>query len=542
MRKLVVILGAATALAAASAPAAQGAARDLDHTFGDDGIVLTPIPDSAVHLSGIATQPDGKVVAVGSGRDTFYFRYATVLARYLPNGELDPNFGDHGLAVHAWSDGGTTGEAVGIQPDGKIVVSGRSEGSAGQEPFVARYLPNGTVDSDFGDGGRRVLPLDEDYVSAPGLALQDDGRIVVAGEVAGPPQGNGSLSDLYVTRLTASGEIDASFGTGGVTVLQHESTIVDDLVLQDGRPVVVGSIWVPDEETYDAMLVRLDANGQLDDTFGDGGIVRDRGGNDDFYFATGAAVWNGKLVVSGYRTPSSSTRAHNYMVARYNADGSDDETFNPGAVEPGHVFAGAGDSDPRANAIAVDPATGAATLTGSATVDSKTELMVVRYTSSGARDDAGFVSEDGHVGARLLDVGDGGDTIGWDVLLDARGRTLVAGQAMDGGTLNGVLARLGHTPSPPPPNRRPIARIRGHRLVPRKHWVRFDALRSFDRDGRIVDYAWRTGKRPFRSLGPIFWHRFGRTGVHRLELRVTDDHGARSYAKLYVSVRRRGRS
>jgi uncharacterized delta-60 repeat protein len=393
---------------------------------------------------------------------------------------------------------------------------------------VERFTADGAVDTTFGSGGVATVapdppPFSSSAATNSGSALlvQGDGKIVVAGDVAGPPQGNGSRSELYVARLAASGELDASFGTGGATVLHGESTLVDDLVLQDGRPVVVGSIWVPDEETYDAMLVRLDANGQLDDTFGDAGIVRDRGGNDDFYFGTGVAVWNGKLVVSGFRTPSTTTRPRNYMVARYT---------------------GAGDSDPRADAIAVDPATGAATLTGSATVGSKTELMVVRYTSSGARDDAGFLSEDGHVGARLLDIGDGGKTTGWDVLLDAGGRILVAGSAMDAGGLKGVLARLGDTPSPPKPNLRPIARIRGHHIVPRKHWVRFDALRSFDRDGRIVDYAWRTGKRPFRSLGPIFWHRFGRTGVHRLELRVTDDHGARSYAKLYVSVRKRRRS
>ena len=86
----------------------------------------------------------------------------------------------------------------------------------------------------------------------------------------------------------------------------------------------------------------------------------------------------------------------------------------------------------------------------------------------------------------------------------------------------------------------PVARISGHHLVPRKRWVRFDASRSFDRDGRIVDYAWRTGDRPFRSLGPVFWHRFGRAGVHVLSLRVRDNRGAVAVARFRVSVRKRG--
>jgi len=165
------------------------------------------------------------------------------------------------------------------------------------------------------------------------------------------------------------------------------------------------------------------------------------------------------------------------------------------------------------------------------------KLFVVRYGSDGEPDPT-FRSTSGNVGARLLAAGDGSLTYGQSVLLDSRGGTLVGGAASDGDRLKFLLARFGDLT--PRVNRRPVARIRGHHVVPRKHWVRFHGLPSFDRDGRIVEYAWRTGDRPFRPLGPVFWHRFGRLGVHRLQLRVTDDDGARSVATFRVNVRTRG--
>jgi PKD domain len=122
------------------------------------------------------------------------------------------------------------------------------------------------------------------------------------------------------------------------------------------------------------------------------------------------------------------------------------------------------------------------------------------------------------------------------VLLDPLGRIVVGGRAHDEETTKFLVARFGDPP--PPPNVKPVARIRGHHVVPRDTWVRFDGLKSFDTDGRIVDYAWRIDGRRWRNVGPVFWHRFRVRGPHTVTLRVRDDDGAVDFETFRVRIRR----
>ena len=534
---------AAALVALALAAPASAATRDLDLSFGGDGMVMTPIGIDNAAASAVARQPDGRIVAAGSATTTARGGYpnpALAIARYLPNGALDGSFALDGIVLDSHGAEGSGAEAVVVQPDGKILVSGRRGACCLTIPFVARYLPNGHRDETFGDGGLRLLPDYGDRGNAPGLALQSDGRIVVAGdyETGGTLQDDG-VRNAYVAQLTAEGDLDPSYGSGGVTRVPTAAgfTRTGGLVLQDGKAVIAGSILDADVAEWDVMLARFDGDGALDGTFGDGGIVSDRAGNDEDYLADDVALWNGKLLVAGFRGPTPGD-ARNYLLARFDADdGALDTSFNAEGTDPGHVFAGAGEDGARAAALAVDPVSGSVTLTGGAFKDLHGRAMVVRYTSDGLRDDAGFRSANGNVGPRLLGPDDGGEAFGLDLLLDAAGKIVMAGSALDCGHYGFFLARLGDTP--PRPNARPVARIRGQHRLPRRTWVRFDGLRSSDPDGRIVDYAWRVDGRPFRSIGSVFWHRF-RRGVHRVDLRVTDDDGARGYAKFYVRAFRRG--
>jgi hypothetical protein len=307
-------------------------------------------------------------------------------------------------------------------------------------------------------------------------------------------------------------------------------------VLDAGKAVLAGDV-LQAQGAHAVALARVDDSGQLDDTFGQGGATRDFVNDGQDYVANDVGLWNGKLLVAGFRGDATGA-ASNYLLARFDAsDGSLDQTFNASGTDPGHVFAGAGDGDPRAEALAVDATTGSSTLTGSALDGGRRKLMVVRYTSDGLRDDAGFVSANGNVGPRLLDAGDGGETVGRDVLLDANRKIVVAGSALDGGQRAFFLARLGDTP--PTPNAPPVARISGQHTLPGRTFVRFDGFRSSDRDGRIAAYAWRIDGRRWQRVGPVLWHKFRVRGRHTVELRVTDDDGARGFAKLPVRVLRR---
>lgn len=530
----------ASLVVAAPAPAAP---RDLDLSFGGDGTVLTPIGVGDAVANAVARQPDGRIVAAGSAYESGYGGYprpGLAITRYLPDGDLDHSFDGDGIVVDSKTPDGTAADAVAIQPDGKILVSGRWMPSSLGVLFVARYLPDGHRDETFGDGGVRLLPGSSDRAHAPGLALQSDGRVLVAGDFEGDGTGEGDGSAAaFVARFTTDGDLDPTYGSGGVAFVPGAAgaTRAGGLVIQAGRAVIAGSIVDAGAGALDVMLARFDGNGAIDGTFGDDGVVRDRAGNDEAYVAKDVALWNGKLLVAGFRGPTPDA-PRNYLLARFDEDGALDTTFNATGSDPGHVFAGAGDGGASADGLTVEPDTGRATLVGSATEGSERKLLVARYTSDGLRDDAGFVSSNGTAGPRLLDAGDGGETVGHDVLLDAAGKIVVAGSALDAGYRAFFLARLGDTP--PTPNAPPIARISGQHRLPNRTWVRFDGFRSSDRDGRIVGYAWRVDGRSWHRVGPVFWHKFVRRGLHRIDLRVIDDDGARGFAKFDVRIVRLG--
>jgi uncharacterized delta-60 repeat protein len=161
-----------------------------------------------------------------------------------------------------------------VQGDGKIVAGGGG-GQGGDDFALARYTSDGRLDPSFGSGGT-VLPNfgppDADSPSA--VVIQDDGRIVAAGSHA-PATGNDNPPRfLVLVRLTPDGKLDRGFGAGGKVVSKSQGGPVYGLALQsDGKLVVVGR--QSPRLSYDAglMLTRYTAEGKLDYSFGDGGSV-----------------------------------------------------------------------------------------------------------------------------------------------------------------------------------------------------------------------------------------------------------------------------
>src|SRR5262249_14362900 len=155
----------------------------------------------------VLVQPDGKILALGCcsrpGRRDF------TLVRYHEDGSLDRSFSDQGVAL-AYISGEANVTNVTLQPDGKIVVVGDSvQPDTAHDFAVVRFNANGSLDSGFGDGGRVFTDLDrEDY--AVGVALQSDGKIVVAGNSGAPGPRNFAL-----VRYNTGGSLDRSFGNKG---------------------------------------------------------------------------------------------------------------------------------------------------------------------------------------------------------------------------------------------------------------------------------------------------------------------------------------
>ncbi len=246
---------------------------ELDESFGQDGkFVLKlsacdrpPAPTIGTTRD-IALQPDGKIVVVGIC-SSWSDGYSIMLARLLPDGTPDRGFGDGGSVI---SDAGLANvrpEAVAVQPDGRLVVSGES----GADPFVARFLPDGSLDPEFADSGAEAGNPPE-FSGGTDLALQNDGKIVAVGGAAFGPIDSG----FGVARYLPDGTIDQGFGSGGLARTMFPQTKIQDVAFgvaleDDGRIVVAGATnWeISDMRHLPRFgIARYRRDGMLDRSFG----------------------------------------------------------------------------------------------------------------------------------------------------------------------------------------------------------------------------------------------------------------------------------
>jgi uncharacterized delta-60 repeat protein len=287
----------------------------LDATFGTGGKVTTSITSGPDIGWGAALQTDGKIVVGGTIPNGTGGDYGVL--RYKTNGTLDSIFGVDGIAV--FSDLiGDVGTDLKIQPDGKIVVCGYS-GSVGSYDFsVIRLLTNGTPDAAFGTGGKATLPMGTAEDIGLGLAIQPDGKLVVAGYAWNSTM---TKTDFALARFLTNGSPDPGFGTGGkvITAVTADYNYARGVMLQaDGKIVLVGQVMpIPNS---DFAIVRYKTNGSLDSSFNATGIVITDASMGDGYDVAYKAVSqsDGKIVVAGSASRNTSTVTDvDFALVRY---------------------------------------------------------------------------------------------------------------------------------------------------------------------------------------------------------------------------------
>ena len=294
----------------------------LDASFGTGGRATSALPSGA---TAIALHSDGKIVAVGDSK----------VQRFNPDGTLDSSFGTAGQADFVFPNAtGNLPQAVAIQPDGKIVVVGYITELSRQDCVVARYNSNGSLDASFTPaGGKSIVDLGAAFARGTGVALQSDGSIVIAGQVV-TQRGAIFDGDFVAARLTTAGLLDASFGTAGKTSINIAGTAdaANAVAIQsDGKIVLAGHAGVDGGSNGNIGIVRLTASGSVDSTFGANGIVSSTLGLGDvtreaFDLALqpdGRILITGEVQVSGVL---------NVLLARFTADGALDATFGTGGV------------------------------------------------------------------------------------------------------------------------------------------------------------------------------------------------------------------
>jgi uncharacterized delta-60 repeat protein len=309
-RLLTALVAAASALAAITAVAFAGAGGLLDDSFSGDGKrKLEPHADLAP--GGVAIDGQGRILVTGPARFSGGSLQLSV-ARFMPSGQLDPSFsGDGRRAVSFPGTLSSFGADVKIDAAGRIVVGGSTYDGFNQAWAAARLMPDGSLDRSFSSDGKRVIKFGSANPSASALAIDGQGRIVIAGT---------SEPDAAFVRLLPDGSLDHSFGGDGkrTVTLGPGSDSANDVAVAGGKIYAAAS-----KSSNQFAAMRLLSNGNPDPSFsGDGRRAFDFSGS--FSFAGGVAVQDdGRAVVAGGNSGIPSTMA----IVRFRRNGSLDPSF-----------------------------------------------------------------------------------------------------------------------------------------------------------------------------------------------------------------------
>ncbi len=298
-----------------------------DNTFNGNGYLTTnfglnPDPRNESELdeaNSVAIQADGKIVAGGFALTAGGNNFA--LARYNNDGTLDNSFDSDGKQTTAVGSSNDKGNSLVIQSDNKILLAGYSSNGTTNLFAVVRYNTDGSPDNTFNGNGRQTINVSSDARVANSVALQGTGKIIIAGYTL-----NGSLNDFAVARLNTNGTIDNSFGGDGIltTDINSSDDYANSVAIQSDDKILVGGYTVIGA-VVDFAVVRYDTDGNSDNTFGNSGKLAGDPKQGNTQFFTTAIQQDGKIIAGG-DTWNGNDR--DFALVRYNTNGTLDSTFS----------------------------------------------------------------------------------------------------------------------------------------------------------------------------------------------------------------------
>lgn len=289
-------------------------AGNPDNTFGSNGITTTSFGPIQAHGRSMVIQNDGKIIMVGYRSDGAMNEFA--ISRYNMDGSADFSFDTDGKTTTAF-DNSNENEAYAsaVQTDGKIIAGGYTHAGSKDIFAIARYNTDGSLDNSFGSSGKITLALrnDRDYIRA--LAIQPDGKIIAGGSSFGL-----TGDDFALARFNADGSLDRSFGDDGMMIHvigKDKDDVIHKIIIQpDNKILVAGTSKTGPNIKF--VLSRYNSDGSVDINFGLNGITVRNGGGENI--ADAALLNDGKILLAG-------TDGTDFMTSRYLNDGNLDESF-----------------------------------------------------------------------------------------------------------------------------------------------------------------------------------------------------------------------
>ena len=390
-----------------------------DNSFSDDGKQTTAIGNSVDFAFDVALQPDGRILAAGWSKISDGYSYSAV--RYLADGSLDLSFADDGKMVDYKPAGYGAYQTVIVQSDGRMIAAGYANTGKGIQFAVARYNRSGVLDAGFGQNGKQTIDFGLSSSQVYEVALQPDGKIILAGHA-------GDNNEFYfaLARLNINGSLDSSFDGDGKVVLDRG--LYAKMVIQQDGKIVVAAQSDQSQFATDIVLLRCLSNGVIDQGFGVGGkVVTDLGSAGDKVFDL-LLQPDGKLVVVGAYDYNADSKI---ALVRYSTDGILDGSFGNGGIVMTNI------SERPAVFAAALQADGKIVAAGNLTIPGVgNDLLLLRYNSNGSLDNS--FSQDGKL---VFDMGSTSE-VAQAVIVQKDGKIITAGYTHDGRSNVSALARF----------------------------------------------------------------------------------------------------
>ena len=393
----------------------------LDPTFGTDGVVTTAVHPNYNMAETTVVQSDGKILVAGSAGTPSTYQMA--VARYNEDGSLDTSFGNDGTLRFPVGSVKSFVMDMAQQPDGKILLGGRTWDNITGDFAVVRLNEDGSFDDTFGSNGIFRLETAETEASEA-MALLDDGTILMVGY---------RDDDLAVAKITADGIMDTTFGVNGWVILPFDdlASYGDDLAIQDDGKIVISGFALNGQNRFQVAAARLNADGSVDNSFGTGGkVIFNVGDWNDF--GEGIAIQSdGKILIGGHKWIANLGQRHDLFVARLNTDGTMDTSYGTNGVATARLVDGAN----YANDMVIQ-ADDKPILMGYTIIQGLIDMAMVRFDTDGNLDPT--FDDDGMVSFDYM----GREDYGYAIALQADNKIILAGYSYGGGGSEFEIARF----------------------------------------------------------------------------------------------------
>jgi uncharacterized delta-60 repeat protein len=359
-----------------------------DATFDGDGRATADFSGNIDEIYALALQPDGKIIAVGTTSESIGNLFDMAIARFNADGSLDTTFDGDGKKTVDFQNSVDYAYAVAVQPDGKIVVAGSGDVDGSYNFALVRLNPNGGFDTGFDEDGKVNTDFAAGGDTARGVVVLPDGKLIAGGTFF-----TGSNFAFGLVRYNADGALDLNFDGDGKAVTNFTAGAQASAFerMADGRLLLAGSAVdaadaLPESDSLIAptitALARYNADGTPDNTFdGDGKLTANIDRNGLQSISAVATAPNGDIFAACWI--SGSADGGGFSVVRFAADGKRDKTWGAG----GRVNTIFGTGSHRVADVARQ-ADGKIVAVG--TMNNGADMAVARYKTNGIAVNADF--------------------------------------------------------------------------------------------------------------------------------------------------------